>query len=135
MPGVLVGINLFLDGRYYYGNIVGLTDAEGSAELLRSELDLRFAADRAAFPADYRIDLDDCDPVLEVFILPHAEIAGLLGDADARALVDGELLGWYERARNQLVAPTWLRLTAAAPSDSRVLLPLPTWLPTREEGA
>lgn len=126
MRNILIGINLFVDGRYYYGNIVGLTDAQGSAELARSELDLRFAADRAAYPADYRLDLEECDSILEVFILPQAEIAALLGDSAAKAVVDKRILELYASSRNELVTPAWLKLPAESACDGVAVAPLPT---------
>ena len=39
---ILVGINLLVSDRYYYGNLLGLTDAAGVAIITRDELELAY---------------------------------------------------------------------------------------------
>jgi hypothetical protein len=122
---VLVGINLLVGGRYYYGNLLGLTNASGVAIVTRDELDLRFAADRAMYPMDYKVDADACDPLIEVFILSAEQIAAAR-EAIADSSVSYDIDEAYQRARNPDFTPTLVRVWAHLPSEPVLLVPLTT---------
>src|SRR5205823_5564666 len=71
---VLIALNILVEGRYYYGNLLGLTNRSGVASIARDELDLRFASDRANYPMDYKVALEECDPQIELAVLSEREI-------------------------------------------------------------
>ncbi|MGE3601145.1 MAG: hypothetical protein AB7N70_36995 [Dehalococcoidia bacterium] len=114
-PNVLIAINVLHEGRYYYGNLIGLTDSNGRAELTRDELDLRFVADKVSYPMDYKIELEDADPLIEVTLLSEQEIAEARMAVDSSASVSPEISACYHRARNASFTPGMLRFWADLP--------------------
>lgn len=123
---VLIAINIFKGGRYYYGNLLGLTGADGCAELSRDELQRRFLADRAQFPMDYRVPLQDADPVIEVVLMAPDEIGG--ATAALRGMPQGapEVIGLYEASRNSEYQPAAHRFAADLPGGDVVVADLTT---------
>jgi hypothetical protein len=120
---ILVGINLLVSDRYYYGNLLGLTDAAGVAIITRDELDLRFAADRAMYPMDYKLNTDCCDPMIEIFILSEVQIAAAK-DAIAASSVSYDVDDAYRRARNSDYSPTLARVWADLPGERELVISL-----------
>ena len=114
-PDVLIAINVLHAGRYYYGNLVGLTDSNGRAELTRDELDLRFVADKVSYPMDYTIELEDADPLIEVALLSEQEIAEARAAVDSSPSISREIGASYHRARNASFTPGTLRFWADLP--------------------
>jgi len=99
-PDVLVGINLLSSGRYYYGNLVGLTDSQGVAIVTGDELEARYRADQAEFPMDYKLELIECDANIELVLLSDREIEDALNAIDALSIPSRALRSVYARARN-----------------------------------
>jgi hypothetical protein len=58
---VIVMLDFTIDGRYYYGCLVGLTDSAGFVRTSRSAIERSFNVDRHLFPMDFRVDLSQCD--------------------------------------------------------------------------
>lgn len=52
MCGVLVAIDFGVDGRYYYGTLVGLTDVNGVARATREEIERDFSENQRFFLMD-----------------------------------------------------------------------------------
>ena len=126
---VLIAINFLVNGRYYYGNLIGLTDQTGAVQLARDELDLRFAADRALFPMDYKVDLDDCDPIVEICLLSEGEIEAAKTAVQDSEFVTPEIRASYDSAKNACFRPVLTRVWADLPAQRglHVLLPaIPT---------
>jgi len=124
--GILIGLNVLLDGRYYYGNLVGLTDQRGSTSIARSEIDLRFAADRALYPIDYKVQLEDCDSQVELILLSEAELAEASRAVAANPGISADIREQYAAARNRLFAPALVRFWADLPQQAAVVLTIPT---------
>lgn len=124
--GVLVALNTLVDGRYYYGNLVGLTDMGGSASIERHELDLRFAADQGMFPMDYKVPLDECDPFIEVSLMSRSELAEARAAVASSSFVSEDIRNAYAAARNELYRPSRARVWADLPKQSLLLVTLTT---------
>lgn len=125
-PQVLIGLNVLLNGRYYYGNLVGLTDDAGVARLRRDELDLRFASDRADYPMDYKVQLEDCDPLIEVVLISESEFAEASQATSSNPAVSSDIRASYAAARNSSYAPAVVRFWADLPKQQCVVVSLPT---------
>lgn len=123
---ILVGINMLVEGRYYYGNLLGLTDGSGAVSIARDEIELRFAADRAMYAMDYKVDADDCDPLIEVFILSAAQIVAAL-EAIAASPVSYDVDEAYRRARNAEFAPSIVKVWADLPKVPTLVVKLTTF--------
>ena len=111
-PEVLIAINFLRGGRYYYGNLIGLTDERGIATIERSEIELRFAMDRSTYPMDYKVDLEECDPSIEVTILSEAELSEARRAIDGNPGVSEAIQHAYAVARNALLRPAVSRVWA-----------------------
>ncbi len=112
---ILIAINVLHEGRYYYGNLVGLTDPSGRAQLTRDELDLRFVADKVSYPMDYKIDLEDADPLIEIALLSDQEIAEAKVAVESSRCVSPDIGLCYHRARNASFTPGMVRFWADLP--------------------
>ena len=127
-PDVLIAVNVLLAGRYYYGNLVGLTGPSGLAEITRDELDLRFAADRVAYPMDYKVELTAADPLLEVILLSDQEMADARDALTGSGAVSADIRACYDKARNASFAPASTRFWADLPGTPTVRAVLTTTL-------
>ena len=107
---VLVAINLLAHGRYYYGNLVGLTDMSGCATIEGVEVEGRFIADRAAYPAEYKLDLNECDEAIELVILSAKAIDDARCAVAQQSGIPPYVRDCYDRARNDEVTPALLRI-------------------------
>jgi hypothetical protein len=100
MNDLLVTLDLQVQGNYYHGTLVGLTDAHGVARLTRSELEAQFAQDRRTFPMDYRVPLSDCDSTVIVKLRGGQEFETQRQAAMGNPLVLPEATAQWDRARN-----------------------------------
>ncbi len=123
---ILIGINLLLNGRYYYGNLFGLTDSDGRVSLAGTELEKRYAADQRAFPMDYKVELIECDPVGELVLLSHDDISRALSGLESFP-ASGEFRLMYSRATNRAFSPAVVRLRLDTENEAEALhVNLPT---------
>lgn len=125
-PDVLIAINVLHEGRYYYGNLVGLTDPRGQAQVTRDELERRFRADQATYPMDYRIALEDGDPIVEVAVLSEQELSAARVAVASSPVASPELRACYHRARNASFTPGMLRFWADLPGVTAAEVALTT---------
>lgn len=126
-PAVLIGINILSNGQYYFGNLIGLTNNAGVAGIEGVELELRFLDDRSRYPMDYKIDLPDCDELIELMVLEAGDIRRA-----SEAMEEGEVLApivrsQYAAARNSNFVPSLIRVIG----DSQHGTPLKVYLTTR----
>jgi hypothetical protein len=128
-PDILIGLNLLVDGRYYYGNLVGLTNSHGTAAISREELEQRFKVDQARFPMDYKVPLDDCDPIIEVLVMSASEVAQARESVTADYSISAEIRDAYERARNDEATPALARVWANVADGERLLVTVVTGAP------
>lgn len=124
--GILVSINTLVDGHYYYGNLVGLTDEGGLASIDRHELDLRFAADRGMFPMDYKVAFEECDPLIEVSLMSQAELAEARAAIASSSFISEDIRKAYAVASNELYRPSRARVWADLPNEPVLLVTLAT---------
>lgn len=125
-PDVLVGINMLSSGRYYYGNLVGLTDSRGVAVVTGDDLEARYRADQAEFPMDYKLELIECDADIELVLLSVREIEDALSAIDALAIPSRVLRSVYARARNAKFTTALQKIEGSWRDDEEVICSLPT---------
>lgn len=125
-PDILIALNTFIAGRYYYGSILGLTDAVGRATTTGGALLNLFHQDQGLFPMDYRVPLEECDPVIELVILCPEEVDQSRVAVRESYWVSPAVRDAYERARNARVAA--VAATVALKDARPVVLELPTQL-------
>lgn len=123
---VLVAVNLLSGGRYYYGNLIGLTDSRGYASTTRETLEREFYRDRASFPMDYKLELIECDNNVELVLLSREEIQKAQAAIEQFGDVDSAVVSAYARARNQLFAPAMARFCADSEDDQPLIAALTT---------
>jgi hypothetical protein len=68
MAGILVFLDLHWHGSYYYGTLLGLTDASGRVRLEREQLLREFTESQRSFPMDYKVPLEECDTRIVVSV-------------------------------------------------------------------
>jgi len=68
IEGLMVSLDTFIEGRYYWGTVLGLTDATGKVSVLGADLIAEFENDRHTFLMDYRVPLENCDSRVRVHI-------------------------------------------------------------------
>lgn len=110
VANILVGINTLVQGRYYYGNLVGLTDRAGSATVSGMSIARDFHRDRASYPMDYRVDLEQCDDELEFLILSPEELEEARSAISDDFSVNAHVRESYAQALNHLVKPALKRV-------------------------
>lgn len=123
---VLVGVNFILGGRYYYGNLIGLTDAKGVAKVERPVLVRRFESDRAAFPMDYKVGLETLDSCIEVMVLNATEIATAVDAVESGSPVGQQFAEMYQRAQNVRYTPAVVRIDTSLMAGSWLVVSIPT---------
>lgn len=121
---VLVAVNLLVSTRYYYGNLVGLTDGAGRVSITSEELERRYASDQARFPMDYKLELIACDAIAEVVLLSEAEVVDATRAIEADFSVSPAIQGFYRRARNARFAPALQRFHADSASGEPLTITL-----------
>ena len=123
---MLIAVNLLVEGSYYYGNLIGLTNRSGLVAISGDELEKRYRADQARFPMDYRLELIECDDLIEICLLSNAEIkAASEGIAEASDIAP-EIRDAYVRARNALFSPALLRAIGDTDNDGTLRVALTT---------
>ncbi len=127
---VLVGLNILLGGRYYYGNLVGLTDASGRATITGEELERRFKSDRVAFPADYKVELRDCDAEVELFLLTSQKLSDAQAAVSENYSVPPSIKEAYRRARNAMVHSALTKVDLSMRDERPLLVNLATGVRT-----
>ena len=129
-PGILVSCNFFWHGRYYFGTTVGTTDGSGRTQLKRDQLELDFRENQRLFPMDLKVQLDNCDPLIEVVVRGGAEFSALRDAVERNPLVTPRARAAYAGARNAMVESASSRVVA----DSGLTLPVEIVLWVRQVG-
>lgn len=109
---VLIGINLLLSGRYYYGNLVGLTDKAGAVGVDGEQIERRYAGDQNDSPMDYKVELIECDSVVEIVLLAHEDVQTAITALEGSVGQSAEFRDMYLKATNQRFAPALHRCIA-----------------------
>jgi hypothetical protein len=123
---ILVAIDIRVGGQYYYGTVVGLSDALGRVEITRRQLDDQFTNDQRLFPMDYKIALAHCDDVIGVRILGGAEFRDAQRAARLNAHMDPDIRLLWNRAQNRGLRTVTidLELGTATREDKCVTVPI-----------
>ena len=58
---IMVAADFYFEGRYYYGTILGLTDAIGKVRVTQAQILERFREAQLGGIMDYKIPLERCD--------------------------------------------------------------------------
>jgi len=123
---VLIGINLLVDSRYYYGNLIGLTTASGMASIEGTVLTERFEADQARFPMDYKVALQDCDSNVDIMIMTQEDIEQAIGAIVDDFSISPEIRDTYITASNSSVAAANARIDVGVALGREVVVNLTT---------
>ena len=110
---MLVGLRTFVSGEYYYGTILGLTDQTGKLIATGDKIRSGFLLDRQLFPMDYRIDLNDCDPTIEVFVRGGEEFIEAKKALHNSPMITTSVREGYGRARNAQIGSSSVTLDLA----------------------
>lgn len=121
---ILVAVNLLVSTRYYYGNLVGLTDSAGKASITSEALERRYASDQARFPMDYKLELVQCDSMIDVVLLSEAEVADAKQAIASDFSISPAIRDMYSRARNAQFAPALRRVHADSSSGDPLTIEL-----------
>jgi hypothetical protein len=105
VSAILVALDLLHQGRYYYGTLIGLSDAAGRARLAREQLELDFAESQRIFVMDYKVPLKLCDREAVIRIEGGLDFTKRLRAADSE-LVDPSALALWKSAANEKIEST-----------------------------
>jgi hypothetical protein len=100
---LLVGVDIRLNGKYYYGTILPLTDQDGSTSLIPERLRADFRHSQELFPMDYKVSLDSCDDTIGFVILGGAEFVKERDTSVGNGLVDPDAQDSWAKAANEFV--------------------------------
>ena len=123
---ILVQIRFTSGGDYYYGGAIALTDNGGCATWRREVIERNFSLNQHLFPMDYKVNLEDCDSVVQIVARGGAEFMGARASALASSLTAPEARDMWSRARNESIATarTSVDLNRAPPGEIEVALPV-----------
>jgi hypothetical protein len=107
---VLVAVSTLLNGGYYFGDLMGLTNEQGVVRITGEQLRRDFEANQKTFPMDFKIALEDCDAALDVIVRGGEEFRDLKGSIESSSLVRSNVKALYARARNEMFESTRMRL-------------------------
>lgn len=126
MAEILVALDIRLSGQYYYGTVVGLSDALGRAEITRRQLHDQFTHDQRLFPMDYKVGLSQCDDMVGIRILGGTEFRDAQRAASLSASIPPGLQSLWNRAGNRGVRSVVVdvELGAAVGDDKTVVVPV-----------
>jgi hypothetical protein len=125
-PALLIGINILSDGRYYFGNLIGLTNDSGVAAIEGVELELRYQEDRSRYPMDYKLELADCDELIEIVLLSAEELKQARDAVEEAAGIAHSIRTQYAAARNEKFSSALVRVSGDAPQGNSLKVSLPT---------
>lgn len=127
---VLVGLNLLRNGRYYYGNLIGLTSTSGTVTISGVEIERRYLRDQLLYPSDYKLELVECDSDIEVLLLSGADIERAREGIRENDQLEPFVPTSYARARNRDFRPTLARVSTEARTQRELYVYLTTTVTT-----
>lgn len=110
IEGVLVSGSLYLAERYYYGFLVGVTDADGFVSTTGGAVAESFSKDRELFPMDYRVPIGECDGV-SLGVVGGGDFVAQLGNLN-HPFIDADVRTQYQAAANAAYSTTWTAVEA-----------------------
>jgi hypothetical protein len=129
---ILISVQFPLQGQYYYGTNLGLTDSRGSAQITRELIELHFRNDQKAFPMDYRIPLEECDSTISVLVRGGLDFNVMKEGVLHNPIVQSDVVKSYTRARNSQVETTsvQLDLSTVSSDSASLLIPIKRYQPS-----
>ncbi len=123
---ILVSVNLYWHGRYYYGDLIGLTDDSGTVRITRDRIERDFDGSQYLFPMDLKVSLDETDPVIGIVVQGHLAFLAATKAVGENRMVTPEARAAYARARNAdvLTARTQVKLPVTPPDQLTIELTL-----------
>jgi hypothetical protein len=115
-PAILVGLDFLVDGQYYFGTLIGLTDADGITSTSAHEVQATFLEEQRAFPMDYRLSLHDCDPAVRIVIEGGPAFTRRRADALASPVITRRFRGFWEQAHNAQIEPVSVLVPLEGPA-------------------
>jgi len=106
IANVLLAIRFFFADRYYYGDLLPLTDNNGVTVADREGVRARFEDNRRLFPMDYSVQLESCDQAIRLAVLDTRTIQDRLKTAPENAMISADAHALYAQAQNQRVLAT-----------------------------
>src|SRR5262245_39073954 len=73
LDSLLIGLVRRTHNRDYYSTLLGLTDGQGMLRMARGVMEEQYKEDQRLFPMDYKLRLDECDPVAIVSLAGGTE--------------------------------------------------------------
>jgi hypothetical protein len=105
VASLLIALDITVEGQYYFGALVGLTDAHGVARTSRDALVRHFNDDRSQFPMDYKVPLELCDHAGVVRLEAGSDFASRAQAAITAPTTRAEARELWKRASNASVVP------------------------------
>ena len=99
---ILVLLDVFLEGREYYGTVLGLTGSDGLVRRRREEIGRSFEEDRSFFLMDYKVSLAECDPELSIAVLGGPEFQSAKDSALISGVLEPDVAQRWKEATNGL---------------------------------
>ena len=117
LEGILIGLDTHVEGRYYWGTIIGLTDTAGSASVTATKLAADFASDQALFPMDYKVPLRDCDPQVTVRISGGRAFTSFQATIRHQPLAEKSAQELWLNAKNSDLKPSHATASCSTPTE------------------
>ena len=118
---LLIFLDCHIAERYYFGCLVGLTDAEGRAQITSAGVYEHFTLDQRMFPMDYRVPLEDCDSSIRVHLVGGTDFKAQRAQLGSGP-VTPEAVGLWLRARNDIFSSATAGVDLALGNPAEVLL-------------
>jgi len=98
---ILVSVEIWHNGRYYFGTNMNLTDDNGKAAISRESIESSFALNQQTFLMDYKTPLSSCDPQVVLSVLGGRRFLKARRLARESGVVSEEALNGWNRAKNE----------------------------------
>jgi hypothetical protein len=129
LADLLVSLQLYWHGSYYYGDLIGLTDEFGNARITRDRILRDFDEDQRLFPMDYKVPIDQIDPVAGILVRGHSDFVAARSALEANPLVASDVRAAYMRARNEAVRTGGVQVNLPRSTADRLQVEL-AWSPS-----
>jgi hypothetical protein len=105
---ILVDLEFSWRGGYYFAASM-LTDKTGRARLEDSEIRRKLSRNQELFPMDYRVDLEDCDSIVEIVVQGGIDFVSARAAALPSTFLLPEVRERWATARNEEVVTARLK--------------------------
>jgi hypothetical protein len=124
LPDVVVSMELYWRGLYYYGDLIGITDADGTARIARDRLLQDFAKDQHLFPMDFKVPLEQSDAVIGIVVRGESDFLAVREAINKNPLVTFFARDVYARGRNASLQTTRRKIELPATATASLSIDL-----------